>query len=370
MAALISSDTTSQSESAKKDNPTEKPPKKETVPHSQRKKKKVTASYSRRQFYNTEYYRGDSDYRSFGSLPSGQDREKVKRFRHPHRDYWTEPDQWINGDNETTGQHHYNNTQYASSQYHWRSGKSSGHKSTDSKPTLTQDAAKERKKKIIEQELAKKKKTTEQESTKNQTIKEELVTDENGEKTFKKRPNVDKAELIEAKTEDLSTDRVSNQTTNNTQVRKTKKQKEPIVNDDKTTDKKKDLVIMVGKHQSKKVKPISPPSGTIAEDTTNQTSNSKIVSDKTTNQTTSTHTHKKWNYFKVKGPVRHYGGVAASLQSDVLSQQLFTGQYECMVCCDRVRVKDPVWSCSTCYHIFHLKCIKKWAKIPTNTEEG
>ena len=69
-------------------------------------------------------------------------------------------------------------------------------------------------------------------------------------------------------------------------------------------------------------------------------------------------------------PVKHYGGVASSIQSDVLSQQLFSGQYECMVCCERVRVKDPVWSCSTCYHIFHLKCIKKWAKIPTNLENG
>jgi len=91
-----------------------------------------------------------------------------------------------------------------------------------------------------------------------------------------------------------------------------------------------------------------------------------IVSD-----STSSHGQKRRDY-KPKNfrPVKQHGGVASSIQSDVLSQQLFSGQYECMVCCDRVRVKDPVWSCSTCYHIFHLKCIKKWAKIPTDLENG
>jgi len=87
--------------------------------------------------------------------------------------------------------------------------------------------------------------------------------------------------------------------------------------------------------------------------------------------TNRSHGQKRRDY-KAKNfrPVKQYGGVASSMQSDVLSQQLFSGQYECMVCCDRVRVKDPVWSCSTCYHIFHLKCIKKWAKIPTDLESG
>jgi len=371
MAEMVCSEITG--ENAKKENPTEKPTKKDTVPHTQREKKKVpqkTLSHNRRQFYNT-------DYRGVESFSSGQDREKVKRFRHPYRGYWqgwSESDQWINPDSKTSGQYHHDNTQYVRSQYHWRSGKRTGHKSTNSKLTSTQDAVKERKKKITEEESVVKEKATEQESVKKKTIEEQLVknvTDENGEKTVKKRPDVDKSDLTKAKTEDSLTDRVSNQTTNNTQARKIKKQKEPVMDDDKATDKKKDLVIMVGKHQLKKIKPTSASSVIkTEEDTANRTSNSKTTSDKATNQTTSTHAHKKRNYNKVKGPVKHYGGVASSLQSDVLSQQLFTGQYECMVCCERVRVKDPVWSCSTCYHIFHLKCIKKWAKIPTNVEEG
>jgi len=101
------------------------------------------------------------------------------------------------------------------------------------------------------------------------------------------------------------------------------------------------------------------------------------VADKTAMETSSgsttnpSHGQKRRDY-KAKNfrSVKQYGGVASSMQSDVLSQQLFSGQYECMVCCDRVKVKDPVWSCSTCYHIFHLKCIKKWAKIPTDLENG
>jgi len=104
-----------------------------------------------------------------------------------------------------------------------------------------------------------------------------------------------------------------------------------------------------------------------ATDTTN-VADTEILPDSTN---IPSHGKKKRDY---KGKhfrsVKQYGGVASSMQSDVLSQQLFSGQYECMVCCDRIRVNNPVWSCSTCYHIFHLKCIKKWAKIPTDLENG
>lgn len=49
-------------------------------------------------------------------------------------------------------------------------------------------------------------------------------------------------------------------------------------------------------------------------------------------------------------------------QRERLVDQLARGAYECMVCCERVRQHDPIWSCSNCYHMFHLKCIKRWAK--------
>ena len=56
--------------------------------------------------------------------------------------------------------------------------------------------------------------------------------------------------------------------------------------------------------------------------------------------------------------------VIPTVQSDELAQQLTAGTYECMVCCDRVEARDYIWSCAGCYHVFHLQCIKKWAKSP------
>ena len=45
-----------------------------------------------------------------------------------------------------------------------------------------------------------------------------------------------------------------------------------------------------------------------------------------------------------------------------LTDQFTSGVYECMVCCEKVRQKDPIWNCGTCYTGFHLRCIRKWAK--------
>ena len=59
--------------------------------------------------------------------------------------------------------------------------------------------------------------------------------------------------------------------------------------------------------------------------------------------------------------------VSATLQSDQLSQQLLCGAYECMVCCESVRERHEVWSCRSCFHIFHLQCVHHWAKSPVAT---
>lgn len=32
-----------------------------------------------------------------------------------------------------------------------------------------------------------------------------------------------------------------------------------------------------------------------------------------------------------------------------------------MVCCEKLRHTDPVWSCKQCYNILHLNCVKRWA---------
>ncbi|XP_043249941.1 protein shuttle craft [Colletes gigas] len=49
-------------------------------------------------------------------------------------------------------------------------------------------------------------------------------------------------------------------------------------------------------------------------------------------------------------------------QRERLTDQLNKGQLECLVCCENMKQNDYIWSCSNCYHVLHLKCIKKWAK--------
>lgn len=53
-----------------------------------------------------------------------------------------------------------------------------------------------------------------------------------------------------------------------------------------------------------------------------------------------------------------------------LIEQLTEEKYECMVCCDVIRVMAPVWSCQSCFHVFHLNCIKKWARSPASQADG
>ncbi|XP_033841815.1 transcriptional repressor NF-X1 [Periophthalmus magnuspinnatus] len=53
-------------------------------------------------------------------------------------------------------------------------------------------------------------------------------------------------------------------------------------------------------------------------------------------------------------------------QTGCLIEQLSEEKYECMVCCDIIRLMAPVWSCQSCYHVFHLNCIKKWARSPAS----
>uniref|UniRef100_A0A5B7BGS8 Putative NF-X1-type zinc finger protein NFXL1-like n=1 Tax=Davidia involucrata TaxID=16924 RepID=A0A5B7BGS8_DAVIN len=51
-----------------------------------------------------------------------------------------------------------------------------------------------------------------------------------------------------------------------------------------------------------------------------------------------------------------------------IQEKLMKGTVECMICYDMVRRSAPIWSCSSCYSIFHLNCIKKWARAPTSTD--
>lgn len=41
-----------------------------------------------------------------------------------------------------------------------------------------------------------------------------------------------------------------------------------------------------------------------------------------------------------------------------------------MICYDMVRRSAPVWSCGSCFSIFHLPCIRKWARSPASVSDA
>ncbi|KAG8379493.1 hypothetical protein BUALT_Bualt07G0094200 [Buddleja alternifolia] len=61
------------------------------------------------------------------------------------------------------------------------------------------------------------------------------------------------------------------------------------------------------------------------------------------------------------------GGNIPQLVQEI-QDKLLKGSVECMICYDMVRRTAPIWSCSSCYSIFHLNCIKKWARAPTSID--
>ena len=63
-------------------------------------------------------------------------------------------------------------------------------------------------------------------------------------------------------------------------------------------------------------------------------------------------------------------GPIDSQQARSLIKDLIGGSYECMVCCENIKFNNAVWSCSSCFHIFHLGCIRKWAKSEAASVKG
>lgn len=66
-------------------------------------------------------------------------------------------------------------------------------------------------------------------------------------------------------------------------------------------------------------------------------------------------------YFKINLKFSYISANTEMTQRERLSEQLDKGTLECLVCCERVKQTDSVWCCSNCYHVFHLRCIRKWA---------
>ena len=71
---------------------------------------------------------------------------------------------------------------------------------------------------------------------------------------------------------------------------------------------------------------------------------------------------------KVKHRSQYQG--SKDSQTGSMIEQLTDGTYECIVCCETVRCDTPIWSCRECYTVFHMKCIKKWAKSTSAAAEG
>lgn len=51
-----------------------------------------------------------------------------------------------------------------------------------------------------------------------------------------------------------------------------------------------------------------------------------------------------------------------------LELKLTKGKVECLICYDIVGRNAPVWSCISCFSIFHLPCIRKWARAPMSSD--
>ncbi|CAJ0573103.1 unnamed protein product, partial [Mesorhabditis spiculigera] len=47
-------------------------------------------------------------------------------------------------------------------------------------------------------------------------------------------------------------------------------------------------------------------------------------------------------------------------QREKLIYQLQQESLDCTICLNKVRKRDRIWSCSTCYNIFHLPCMRTW----------
>ncbi|KAK8455231.1 hypothetical protein SEVIR_4G111000v4 [Setaria viridis] len=53
-----------------------------------------------------------------------------------------------------------------------------------------------------------------------------------------------------------------------------------------------------------------------------------------------------------------------------IQDKLARGAVECMICYDMVRRSAPIWSCDSCFSIFHLPCIRKWVRSPASAADA
>ncbi|XP_035208182.1 transcriptional repressor NF-X1-like [Stegodyphus dumicola] len=79
---------------------------------------------------------------------------------------------------------------------------------------------------------------------------------------------------------------------------------------------------------------------------------------------------KSGNYRHASGKRLNYKENDDATQRELLIQRLTKGECECLVCCELIRVRDQTWHCLSCYHVFHLRCIRKWARSSAAVVDG
>lgn len=55
-------------------------------------------------------------------------------------------------------------------------------------------------------------------------------------------------------------------------------------------------------------------------------------------------------------------------QRERLAEELNRGALECLVCCERIRQQQSIWSCPNCYHVLHLNCVARWARASSQDQ--
>lgn len=50
-----------------------------------------------------------------------------------------------------------------------------------------------------------------------------------------------------------------------------------------------------------------------------------------------------------------------------IHEDITNRHYECGICINEVLAKSKIWSCKTCWSVFHLSCVKKWSEDETAT---
>ena len=72
----------------------------------------------------------------------------------------------------------------------------------------------------------------------------------------------------------------------------------------------------------------------------------------------------------IKAPRVRRGSILKSNAQDIATRthdDIANGVYECPICTSEISRSSKVWSCKTCWTVFHLTCVKKWSQNEGST---